>query len=122
MTEYSKADLDEARRLDDQGSDLMPRYSMKRMRDELRRAEQFARREALEEAALKVDSLRSVLNRSDGDITHARAFIKDLLRDLSSSIRSLSDSTPSLLQEQNANDGKEGKPTAACGNNVDSRT
>jgi chromosome segregation ATPase len=66
-----------------------------------------ARREALEQAAAKVDGLRSILGQSYGEITHARAFIKDLLRDLSSAIRALSDSIPTLLQEQNANGRKD---------------
>jgi hypothetical protein len=67
------------------------------------------RNQALEEAAIKIDGLRDVLSRSDGEILHARAFIKDLLRDLSAAIRALSHSTPTPLQEQNANSGKEGE-------------
>jgi len=34
-------------------------------------------------------------------------------------IRALSDSTPTPLQEQNANSGKEETASFACGNNVD---
>jgi hypothetical protein len=54
-----------------------------RLRSELANA----RNTALEEAATIVDGVRSVLDQSDGDISHARPFFKDCLRDISEAIR-----------------------------------
>lgn len=92
MTEYSHPDIEEARRLAETGADLMPRYSMKRMRDELRRAKEFARREALEEAAKIADDWLSY---------HPAE--KTKFHNISAAIRALSDSTPTPLQEQKDN-------------------
>jgi len=54
-----------------------------RLRSELSNA----RNAALEEAVTIVDGVRSVLDQSDGEISHARPFFKDCLRDISEAIR-----------------------------------
>lgn len=72
-------------------SDLTPRYSMKRMRDEIARAKDYARREALEEAAKLAETLAwSSTETKIGDIISTeRVTAKIAARKISVAIRSL---------------------------------
>jgi hypothetical protein len=65
--------------------ELTPRYSMKRMRDEIARAKEYARREALEEAAKVAERLGSHLVRGESGPEYVGGNL-----DVAAAIRSLS--------------------------------
>jgi hypothetical protein len=93
-------------------SDLTPRYSMKRMRDEIARAKEYARREALEEATKIADEYECHLMGYGGSVD-AKNFYEGGMLDagqgIAAAIRALSESSPNPLQEQRENIDREGK-------------
>ncbi len=93
-------------------NDEKPRYTTRRMHYEIDRAKEYARREALEEAAKIADDYECHLMSYGGSVDAQHFYEGGMLdagQGIAIAIRALSDSTPTPLQEQNANMGKEGE-------------